>query len=131
MGYLTRLNQFVTLVQHPLKLLLLLSVALLYLSSGLSWGDVVLTDQEAEQLDQILTELDQEIQDQGKRIVILETTLEKSEKDLEKSKQETKDQVSYSNGLEVSLKEQKRKTVIDTIIGFFVGAALMALFNLF
>ena len=114
-----------------LRLFLVLLVVFFCLSSALSWGDVVLTDQEAEQLDQILTELDQEIQDQGKRIVILETTLEKSEKDLEKSKQETKDQVSYSNGLEVSLKEQKRKTVIDTIIGFFVGAALMALFNLF
>ena len=114
-----------------LKLLLLLSVALLYLSSGLSWGDVVLSNEEAAELDQILTDLDQEIQDQGKRIVILETTLTKAQVNLETSKQETSDQVRYSDALEASLKEQKRKTVVDTIIGFFVGAALMALFNLF
>ena len=114
-----------------LKLLLLLSVALLYLSSGLSWGDVVLSNEEAAELDQILTDLDQEIQDQGKRIVILETTLTKAQVNLETSKQETSDQVRYSDALEASLKEQKRKTVVDTIIGVFVGLAFGLLIGVF
>ena len=106
------------------KSYLLLSVLLFFLLPVFSWGEVVLSDDQYRELDQVITELSQINQDQAQAIKSLRVDLRTSQAGLTISKLETKEQKAYSKGLEESLRKQKTKAIIDAIITGLIAASL-------
>ena len=99
------------------KLSLGLLLVFLFLSSAV-YADVVLTDEQAAELDQTLTELETVLNEQQTTIDDLETTCEKQETTI--------------NELKTSLDEQKKFSlthdILIVVISFLIGAIIGLMF---
>ena len=113
------------------KLLPGLLLVFLFLSSAV-YADVVLTDEQAQELDQTLTELETVLNEQETTINDLEKQNELLKNDSTNKQKLLDEQKNKINDLETSLEEQKKSSlthgILTVVISFLIGALIGLMF---
>lgn len=112
---------------------LLLGLFLVFLlSSSAVYADVVLTDEQAQELDQTLDELEIVLKEQQTTISDLEKQNELLKNDSMNKQKSLDEQKNKINDLETSLEEQKKSSlmhgILTVVISFLIGAVIGLMF---
>lgn len=97
---------------------LLGALALFLLLSSALYSEVVLTDEQAQELDQALTELETVLTEQQTTIEDLQTTCDEQEKTINE----------LNNSLDEHDKSWMKRSVIAAVISFLLGAIIGLMF---